>query len=77
MGVFLSLDGNTAVAEIVGCVLPVQGVRAHKVMLKQDLAVGDLVDTVVDGERRDAIRAQPYRDASAACGAAAGAGARM
>jgi alanyl-tRNA synthetase len=55
-GFFLSLDGNTAVAEIVGCVLPVQGVRAHKALLKQDLAVGDMVRTVVDGERRDAIR---------------------
>ena len=44
------------VAEIIGCVLPVQGVRAHKAVLKQDLAVGDHVNTVVDGERRDAIR---------------------
>jgi alanyl-tRNA synthetase len=55
-GFFLSLDGNSTVAEITGCVLPVQGVRAHKALLKQDLAVGDLVKTVVDGERRDAIR---------------------
>jgi alanyl-tRNA synthetase len=37
-------------------VLPVQGVRAHKALLKQDLAVGDRVTTVVDGDRRDAIR---------------------
>jgi alanyl-tRNA synthetase len=49
-------DGNTTVAEIVGCVLPVQGVRAHKALLKQPLAVGDHVRTVVDGERRDAIK---------------------
>jgi alanyl-tRNA synthetase len=55
-GFFLSLDGNTTVAEILGCVLPVQGVRAHKAVLKQDLAVGDLVRTVVNGERRDAIK---------------------
>jgi alanyl-tRNA synthetase len=34
-----------------GCVLPVQGVRAHKALLKQPLAVGDHVNTVVDGER--------------------------
>ena len=52
----LITDGNATVAEILGCVLPVQGVRAHKAVLKQDLAVGDLVRTVVDGERRDAIR---------------------
>jgi alanyl-tRNA synthetase len=31
-------------------------VRAHKALLKQDLAVGDRVTTVVDGDRRDAIR---------------------
>jgi alanyl-tRNA synthetase len=55
-GVFLSLDGNSTVAEIVGCVLPVQGVRAHKAVLKQDIAVGDRVNTQVNGERRDAIR---------------------
>ncbi|MGP8253423.1 MAG: alanine--tRNA ligase [Terracidiphilus sp.] len=55
-GVFLSTDGNSTVAEIVGCVLPVQGVRAHKAILKQGLAVGDHVNTVVDGDRRDAIR---------------------
>jgi alanyl-tRNA synthetase len=55
-GVFTSPDGNEVVAEITGCVLPVQGVRAHKATLKRDLAVGDMVRTVVDGERRDAIR---------------------
>ncbi len=56
LGTFLTVDGNSVVAEIVGCVLPVQGVRAHKAVLKQDLAVGDLVTTQVDGERRDAIK---------------------
>jgi alanyl-tRNA synthetase len=55
-GFFLALDGNSTVAEITGCVLPVQGVRAHKAVLKQGLAVGDRVTTVVDGERRDSIR---------------------
>jgi alanyl-tRNA synthetase len=55
-GWFTSADGNTTVAEIQGCVLPVQGVRAHKALLKENLAVGDHVRTVVDGERRDAIR---------------------
>jgi len=55
-GLFLSLDGNTTVAEISGCVLPVQGVRAHKALLKENLAVGDHVRTVVDADRRNAIR---------------------
>jgi alanyl-tRNA synthetase len=55
-GLFLTLDGNSTVAEITGCVLPVQGVRAHKALLKEPLALGDHVRTVVDQERRDAIR---------------------
>jgi alanyl-tRNA synthetase len=55
-GFFLSLDGNTTVAEISGCALPVQGVRAHKALLKENLAVGDHVRTVVDADRRNAIR---------------------
>jgi alanyl-tRNA synthetase len=55
-GWFTSANGNTTVAEIQGCVLPVQGVRAHKALLKENLAVGDHVRTVVDGERRNAIR---------------------
>jgi alanyl-tRNA synthetase len=55
-GLFVSTDGNTTVAEITGSVLPVQGVRAHKAVLKQPLAVGDHVNTVVNAERRDAIR---------------------
>ena len=56
LGWFTSTDGNATIAEIVGCVLPVQGVRAHKAILKQDLAVGDRVNTVVDEVRRDAVR---------------------
>ncbi len=55
-GWFTSADGNTTVAEIQGCVLPVQGVRAHKALLKQPLALGDRVNTVVDAERRNAIK---------------------
>ncbi len=55
-GWFTSTDGNETIAEITGCVLPVQGVRAHKSVLRRPLAVGDRVNTVVDGERRGAIR---------------------
>jgi alanyl-tRNA synthetase len=55
-GWFTSPDGNTTVAEITGCVLPVQGVRAHKAILKWDIAVGDHLNTVVDGARRDNIK---------------------
>ena len=55
-GWFTSTDGNSNLAEITGCVLPVQGIRAHKALLRQPLAVGDRVNTVVNGVRRDAIR---------------------
>ena len=55
-GFFLTPDGNSTVAEVTGCVTPVQGVRAHKAVLKQPLAVGDFVNTLVDRERREAIR---------------------
>ena len=56
IGRLTSPDGNLTVADVSGCVLPMQGIRAHKAVLRQDLAVGDRVNTVVDGVRRDAIR---------------------
>jgi len=51
-GRLTSPDGNLIVAEVTGCVLPVQGVRAHRALLKQNIALGDRVNTVVDGVRR-------------------------
>jgi alanyl-tRNA synthetase len=55
-GFFTSPDGNAIIAEITGCALPVQGVRVHEAILKQHLEVGDHVRTVVDADRRNAIR---------------------
>jgi alanyl-tRNA synthetase len=55
-GQLLSPDGNTVVAEISNCLAPVQGVRVHKALLKEDLTVGDHLHTVVDADRRNAIR---------------------
>jgi alanyl-tRNA synthetase len=67
-GWFYSDDHNTIVAEVRGCYAPVQGVRAHQVVVKGSgnspllaqsarekwgtLRVGDRVDAVVDAERR-------------------------
>ncbi|NYF78143.1 alanine--tRNA ligase [Granulicella arctica] len=45
---------NTVVAEVQGATKPVQGVFAHRVMARQTIAVGDVVDTVVDAENRRA-----------------------
>jgi len=55
-GVLLSDDHNAVVAEVHGCVQPVQGVRAHRATLRLPLAVGDRVDTVVDATRRNSTR---------------------
>jgi len=55
-GSLFSHDLTAKIAEVQGCAMPVQGVRAHRALLKQPLAVGDLVNTYVDEERRDAIR---------------------
>jgi alanyl-tRNA synthetase len=63
-GWFYSDDHDTIVAEVTGCYYPVQGVRAHKVVVKHPpsaknaegwgtLTVGDKVDAVVDTAVRE------------------------
>ncbi len=55
VGWLYSGDHNTVVADVTGCKKPVQGVFAHSVVVKQTIAVGDSVDTVVNGEVRNAV----------------------
>jgi alanyl-tRNA synthetase len=55
-GWFYSDDHNVVMGDVLGCVQPVQGVRAHKVFLRQPIALGSYVDTVVDTEARWATR---------------------
>jgi alanyl-tRNA synthetase len=55
-GWLYSDDHNVVVADVLGCVQPVQGVRAHKVYLRQPIELGSYVDTMVDTETRSAIR---------------------
>jgi alanyl-tRNA synthetase len=52
-GWLYSDDHNTIVAEVKGCYSPVQGVRAHQVIAKQAIRVGDRVDAVVDTAIRE------------------------
>jgi alanyl-tRNA synthetase len=52
-GWFYSDDHNTVVAEVTGCYYPVQGVRAHQVIAKQPIRVGQKVDAVVDTAVRE------------------------
>ena len=63
-GVFYSDELNAVIAEVKGCYSPVQGVRAHQVVMKSPpnenrvgwgtLKVGDKVDAVVDADIRTA-----------------------
>ena len=53
-GWFYSDDHNTVVADVTGCYYPIQGVRAHQVVVKSTLRVGDRVDAVVNTEVRQA-----------------------
>ncbi len=47
-------DHNTLVAEVEGATYPVQGVRAHRVVARQTIRVGDKVDAMVNDEVRRA-----------------------
>jgi alanyl-tRNA synthetase len=52
-GWLYSDDHNTIVAEVKGCYSPIQGVRAHQVIVKQPIRIGDKVDAVVNAEVRE------------------------
>jgi alanyl-tRNA synthetase len=53
-GWFYSNDHNTIIAEVKGCYAPIQGVRAHQVVVKSPLRLGDKVDAVVNTDIREA-----------------------
>jgi alanyl-tRNA synthetase len=53
-GWFYSDDHNTIVADVKGCYYPIQGVRAHQVIAKKAIHVGDKVDAVVNTDVREA-----------------------
>ena len=55
-GWLYSDDHNTVVAEVTGCTKPVQGIFAHRVLVRQPIRIGDKLDTVVDTNYRDATR---------------------
>src|SRR5438132_3650341 len=60
-GVLYSDELNTVVAEVKGCYYTVPGVRAHQVLAKQPIRLGDKVDAVVD----TAIRQSTMRNHTA------------
>ena len=53
-GALYSPGKASVVAEVEGCYYPVQGVRAHKVVAREDIRIGDRVDAVVDLNIRQA-----------------------
>jgi alanyl-tRNA synthetase len=55
-GWLYSDDHNSVVADVSGCTKPVQGVFAHRAILRQAIKLGDRVDTVVDANFRYATR---------------------
>jgi alanyl-tRNA synthetase len=52
-GWLYSDDHNTVVAEVKDCYSPIQGVRAHQVIAKQPIRIGDKVDAVVNAGIRE------------------------
>jgi len=55
IGVFRDNSGNV-IAEVNGCVMPVQGVRVHKVIARQPLHLGQKVEAVVHADVREATK---------------------
>ena len=53
-GWLYSDDHNTVIADVKGCYHPIQGVRAHQVVVKSPIKVGDKVDAVVNTDVREA-----------------------
>ncbi|MGH9570820.1 MAG: DHHA1 domain-containing protein, partial [Candidatus Angelobacter sp.] len=49
-------EHNAVVADVNGCTMPVQGVRAHKVKARQPIHLGMKVDAVVHTEVRESTR---------------------
>jgi alanyl-tRNA synthetase len=54
VGVFSDVERTAVVADVTGCYMPVQGVRAHRVKARQPLRVGMKVDALVRADVREA-----------------------
>jgi len=52
-GWLYSDDHNTVVADVKGCYYPIQGVRAHQVIAKSPIRVGNKLDAVVNTDIRE------------------------
>ncbi|HYL97084.1 MAG TPA: alanine--tRNA ligase [Terriglobales bacterium] len=61
VGWLYGADHTTLVAEVRGCYYPIQGVRAHKIVARQPIHVGERVDAVVNTD----LRAETMRNHTA------------
>jgi len=61
VGWFYDRGRNNVLAEVRGCFAPVQGVRAHKVLARQNIRVRDMLDAVVNA----AVRTETMRNHTA------------
>jgi alanyl-tRNA synthetase len=55
VGWLMGAGHSTTVADVSGASKPVQSVWAHRVVARKRIAIGDTVDTLVDGEVRAAV----------------------
>ena len=55
IGLFRDSSGNV-IADVNGCVMPVQGVRAHKVKARQPIHLGQKLEAVVHADVREATK---------------------
>jgi len=55
IGIFRDSSGNI-IADVNGCVMPVQGVRAHKVKARQAIHLGQKLEAVVHADVREATK---------------------
>jgi alanyl-tRNA synthetase len=55
IGVFRDSSGNV-IADVNGCVMPVQGVRVHKVKARQPIHLGQKIEAVVHADVREATK---------------------
>jgi alanyl-tRNA synthetase len=61
VGWLYGADHTTVVAEVRGCYYPIQGVRAHKIVARQPIHLGERVDAVVNTD----VRAETMRNHTA------------
>ena len=61
VGWLYGADHTTLLAEVRGCYYPIQGVRAHKIVARQPIHVGERVDAVVNTD----VRAETMRNHTA------------